>query len=168
MIGFQLSTTSMFTSNYPARKCGNTACAANPMITPATPMNIHPARNAKITTVGWIAAAGMFTLLTLALTWLTVAFGLLANTPAGANSLALIPAIVPFVSSAFIPTAAMSGPVRWFAQNEPFTPIIDTLRGLLTGTGIGNSAIIAIAWCAGLTLAAYFWARALYNRRPAA
>jgi len=118
--------------------------------------------------VEWIAAAGMFALLTLALTWLTVAFGLLAKTPAGANSLALIPAIVPFVSSAFIPTAAMSGPVRWFAQNEPFTSIIDTLRGLLTGTGIGDSAIIAIAWCAGLTLAAYFWARALYNRRRAA
>jgi ABC-2 type transport system permease protein len=117
---------------------------------------------------GWIAAAGMFALLTLALTWLTVAFGLLANTPAGANSLALIPAILPFVSSAFIPTAAMSGPVRWFAQNQPFTPVIDTLRGLLTGTGIGNSAIIAVAWCAGLTVAAYFWARVLYDRRPAA
>jgi ABC-2 type transport system permease protein len=118
--------------------------------------------------VAWIAAAGMFALLTLALTWLTVAFGLLAKTPAGANSLALLPAILPFVSSAFIPTTAMSGPVRWFAQNEPFTPIIDTLRGLLTGTGIGSSAIIAIAWCIGLTLAAYFWARALYSRRPAA
>jgi len=117
---------------------------------------------------GWTAAAGMFALLTLALTWLTVAFGLLAKTPAGANSLALIPAVLPFVSSAFIPTAAMSGPVRWFAQNQPFTPIIDTLRGLLTGTGIGHSAIIAIAWCAGLTLAAYFWARVLYDRRPAA
>jgi ABC-2 type transport system permease protein len=117
--------------------------------------------------VEWIAAAGMFALLALALTWLTVAFGLLARNPAGANSLALIPAILPFVSSAFIPTATISGPVRWFAQNEPFTPIIDTLRGLLTGSGIGNSAIIAIAWCAGLTLAAYFWARALYNRQQA-
>jgi ABC-2 type transport system permease protein len=117
--------------------------------------------------VEWIAAAGMFALLTLALTWLTVAFGLLARNPAGANSLALIPAMLPFVSSAFIPTATMSGPVRWFAQNEPFTPIIDTLRGLLTGSGIGNSAVIAIAWCAGLTLAAYFWARALYNRQQA-
>ena len=115
----------------------------------------------------WIAAAGMFALLTIALTWLTVAFGLLAKNPAGANSLALVPAILPFVSSAFIPTAAMSGPVRWFAQNEPFTSIIDTLRGLLTGTGIGNSAIIAVAWCVGLTLASYFWARVLYNRRPA-
>jgi ABC-2 type transport system permease protein len=118
--------------------------------------------------VGWIAAAGMFTLLALALIWLTVAFGLLAKTPAGANSLALLPALLPFVSSAFIPTAAMSGGVRWFASGEPFTPVIDTLRGLLTGTGIGNSAIIAIAWCVGLALVGYFWAGALYNRRPAA
>jgi ABC-2 type transport system permease protein len=118
----------------------------------------------------WIAAAGMFALLALALTWLTVAFGLLAKNPAGANSLALIPAILPFVSSAFVPTAAMSNAfgVRWFAQNEPFTPIIDTLRGLLTGTGIGHSAILAVAWCAALTLVAYFWARALYNRHPVA
>jgi ABC-2 type transport system permease protein len=116
----------------------------------------------------WIAAAGVFAMLALALTWLTVAFGLLAKTPAGANSLSLLPAVLPFVSSAFIPTGSMSGGVRWFAQNEPFTPIIDTMRGLLTGTGIGNSAILAIAWCAGLTLAGHFWARALYNRRPAA
>jgi ABC-2 type transport system permease protein len=118
--------------------------------------------------VEWIAAAGVFAMLALALTWLTVAFGLLAKTPAGANSLSLLPAVLPFVSSAFIPTGSMSGGVRWLAQNEPFTPIIDTMRGLLTGTGIGNSAILAIAWSAGLTLVGYFWARALYNRRPAA
>jgi ABC-2 type transport system permease protein len=118
--------------------------------------------------VEWIAAAGVFAMLALALTWLTVAFGLLAKTPAGANSLSLLPAVLPFVSSAFIPTGAMTGGVRWFAQNEPFTPIIDTMRGLLTGTGIGHSAILAIAWCAGLTLVGYSWARALYNRRPAA
>lgn len=115
---------------------------------------------------GWIAAAGVFAMLTLALTWLAVAFGLLAKTPAGANSLALIPAVLPFVSSAFVPTGAMPGGVRWFAANEPFTPIIDTLRALLTGTPIGNSAVLAVAWCAGITLAGYLWARALYNRRP--
>jgi ABC-2 type transport system permease protein len=118
--------------------------------------------------VEWIAAAGVFAMLALALIWLAVAFGLLAKTPAGANSLSLPPAVLPFVSSAFIPTGSMSARLRWFAQNEPFTPIIDTMRGLLTGAGIGNSAILAIAWCAGLTLAGYFWARALYNRRPAA
>jgi ABC-2 type transport system permease protein len=114
--------------------------------------------------LAWIAAAGMFALLTVALTWLTVAFGLLAKTPAGANSLALIPAFLPFLSSAFIPAGSTSGGVRWFAEHEPFTPITDTLRGLLTGAPIGSSAALAIAWCAGITLGGYFWARALYNR----
>jgi ABC-2 type transport system permease protein len=115
--------------------------------------------------VDWILAAGVFAMLTVALTWLTVAFGLLAKTPAGANSLTLIPAFLPFISSAFIPAGSMSGEgVRWFAANEPFTPVIDTLRGLLTGTGIGHSAILAVAWCAALALAGYLWARALYNR----
>ena len=115
----------------------------------------------------WIAAAGVFAMLTVALTWLTVAFGLLAKTPAGANSLALLPAFLPFVSSAFIPTGSMPGGVRWFAENEPFTPVIDTLRGLLTGSGIGTSGVLAVAWCAGLALAGYLWARRLYNRAPA-
>ena len=118
--------------------------------------------------VEWLAAAGIFALLTLALTWLTVAFGLLAKTPAGANSLSLLPAILPFVSSAFIPATAMTGGVRWFASNEPFTPVIDTLRGLLAGTGIGDRAGLAVAWCVGLSLAGYLWARVLYNRRPPA
>ena len=116
----------------------------------------------------WIAAAGLFAALTFALTWLTVAFGLFAKTPGGANSLSLIPAILPFVSSAFVPTAAMPAGVRWFAENQPFTPIIDTMRGLLTGTAIGNSAIVAVAWCAVIALAGYLWARALYNRGPGA
>jgi len=58
----------------------------------------------------------------------------------------------------------MSGGVRWFSEYQPFTPVIDTLRGLLLGTPIGNSAILAVAWCAGLTLLGYLWARAIYNR----
>jgi ABC-2 type transport system permease protein len=113
----------------------------------------------------WIVAAGVFALLALALTWLAVAFGLAAQTPAGANSLALVPAVLPFVSSAFIPTSAMTGGVRWFAENEPYTPIINTLRGLLTGGEIGGRAVIAVAWCAGIALAGYLSSRALYNRR---
>jgi ABC-2 type transport system permease protein len=60
----------------------------------------------------------------------------------------------------------MSGGVRWFAEYQPFTPVINTLRGLLLGTPIGNSAILAVAWCAGLTLLGYLWARAVYNRDP--
>jgi hypothetical protein len=93
--------------------------------------------------------AGMFAGLTLALTWLAVAFGLFAKTPEGANSLSLIMLVLPFVSSAFVPTDSMPAGVRWFARNQPFTPIIDTLRGLLTGTPIGHNAPLAAAWCAG-------------------
>ena len=119
------------------------------------------------TPVEWVAAAGVFAMITLALTWITVAFGLLAKTPAGANSLSLIIVVLPFISSAFVPTASMPAGVRWFAEHQPFTPVIETLRGLLTGTPIGTSAVAAVAWCAGLTLLGYLWSRALYNRSPA-
>lgn len=119
--------------------------------------------------VAWIAATGVFILLTVALTWLTISFGLLAKTPAAANSLALIPAFLPFVSSAFIPSGSIaSGGTRWFAANEPFTPVINTLRGLLTGTPIGHQAYWAVGWCVVLIAIGYFWARSLYGRtRPA-
>ena len=89
--------------------------------------------------VEWLAAVGLFTLLTLALTWLAMAFGLVANTPAGANSLSLIPEFLPFVSSAFVPAASMPAGVRWFAEHQPFTPVIETLRGLLTGARSGTT-----------------------------
>jgi ABC-2 type transport system permease protein len=116
--------------------------------------------------VEWLAAIGVITLLILALTWPAVAIGLLAKNPEGTSSFTLIAQVLPFISSAFVPPGSMSGAVRWFAENEPFTPIIDTLRGLLTGTPIGDSAIIAVAWCAGLALAGYLWARALLHRDP--
>lgn len=114
----------------------------------------------------WVAAAGVFAMLTLALDWLAVAFGLVAKTPEGANSLALILLVLPFVSSAFVPTGAIPAGARWFAQLQPFTPVIQTLRGLLTGTPIGHSAILAVAWCAGIGGAGYLWARGLYDRNP--
>jgi ABC-2 type transport system permease protein len=116
--------------------------------------------------VEWLAAAGMFAALTLSLTWMAVAFGLVAKTPAGANSLALILLVLPFASSAFVPTASMPAAVRWFADHQPFTPIIDTLRGLLTGTPIGIRAIGAGVWCAGITALGYLWARWRYDHRP--
>jgi len=90
-------------------------------------------------------------------------FGLVGKTPAGANSLSLIFLLLAFTSSAFVPTDSMPVGVRWFAEYQPFTPVIDTLRGLLLGTPIGNSAVLAVAWCAGLTLVGYLWARAIYN-----
>jgi ABC-2 type transport system permease protein len=113
------------------------------------------------------AAVGVIAMLTLALTWLTIAFGLLTKSPAGANGLSLIPQFLPFISSAFVPTNSMPAGVRWFAENQPFTPVIETLRGLLTGTPIGSDAVIAVAWCAGISLAGFLWARALFDRDPA-
>jgi len=116
----------------------------------------------------WLAALGVITLFTFALTWMGVVFGLVGKTPAGANSLSLIfQFLLPFTSSAFVRPASMPAGLRWFAEYQPFTPVIDTLRGLLLGTPIGNSAVLAVAWCVGLTLVGYLWARALFNRAPA-
>lgn len=118
--------------------------------------------------LAWLAVTGLFALLTLALTGLAVAFGLSARTPGGANGLALLPAILPFASSAFIPTRAMPAGVAWFAANEPFTPVINAVRGLLAGPvpgpGTGHSALLAVAWSAAIALAAHVWARVLYAR----
>jgi ABC-2 type transport system permease protein len=112
----------------------------------------------------WLAAAGVVILLVLALTWLAVPFGLAAKTAEGLTGFVLIVQLLPFISSAFVPTGQMSGSVRWFAEHEPFTPVIDTLRGLLTGGPIGSNGITAVAWCAGLALAGYVWARVLSRR----
>jgi ABC-2 type transport system permease protein len=112
----------------------------------------------------WLAAVGVTVLLILALTWLAVAVGLAAKTVEGTTGFLLIVQVLPFISSAFVPPGQMSGSVRWFAANEPFTPVIDTLRGLLTGTPSGGTALAAVAWCAGLALAGYLWARVLFRR----
>src|ERR1700730_17415216 len=117
--------------------------------------------------VAWIAALGLIALFTLALTWMGVVFGLVDKTPAGANSLSpIFQLLLPLTSSASVRPDSMPGGVRWFAEYQPFTPVIDTLRGLLLGTPIGNSAILAVAWCVGLALVGYLWARVVYNRNP--
>jgi ABC-2 type transport system permease protein len=116
--------------------------------------------------IGWLAATGLFIFLTLALTWLAVTFGLVAKTPAGANSLSLIPEFLPFISSAFVPAASMQGGARWFAEHQPFTPVIETLRGLLTGTPIGENGALALAWCVLIGVAGYALARWRYDRLP--
>lgn len=112
----------------------------------------------------WLAAVGVIVLLVLALTWLAVAVGLAAKSVEGTTGFILIVQVLPFISSAFVPTDQMSGSVRWFARNEPFTPVIDTLRGLLTGVPSGGTVLAAVGWCAGLTLAGYLWARVLFRR----
>jgi len=114
----------------------------------------------------WIAALGVIALFTLAVTWMGVVFGLVGKTPAGANSLALIFLLLSFTSSAFVRPDSMPTGARWFAQYQPLTPVIETVRGLLLGTPIGTSALLAVAWCVGLTLVGYLWARSLYTRDP--
>jgi ABC-2 type transport system permease protein len=112
----------------------------------------------------WLAAAGIIVLLVLALTWLAVPFGLASKTAEGLTGFILIVQLLPFISSAFVPTGQMSAGVRWFAAHEPFTPVIDTLRGLLTGTVSGGTTLTAVIWCAGLAVAGYLWARVLVRR----
>ncbi|GAA2813205.1 ABC transporter permease [Crossiella cryophila] len=111
----------------------------------------------------WLAVLGLVSLVIIAFTWLAVAIGLATKTVGGANTAAFPLQFLPFLSSAFIPTAAMSDGVALVAQYQPFTPIIDTLRGLLTGTPIGTSWIFAIGWCLLLTAIGYFCALRRYN-----
>ncbi|GAA4603113.1 ABC-2 type transport system permease protein [Actinoplanes octamycinicus] len=117
--------------------------------------------------VRWLAAAGVLALLTVAMTWIGVAVGLAAKTAEGTAPFTLIAQVLPFLSSAFVRPESMSGAVRWFAAHEPFTPIIDSLRGLLLGGAIGSSGPLAVGWCLLLATAGYLWARLLFRRDPA-
>jgi len=116
------------------------------------------------TAVEWLAAAGLLTVTAVALVWLAVAMGLASGNPATASNLPMPLLLLPFFGSGFVPTESMPAGLRWFAEHQPFTPIMETLRGLLLGTPIGNSAVIALGWCAAIALGGYLWARALYNR----
>lgn len=115
----------------------------------------------------WIAAIGVLAMITFAIIWLSVALGLVAKSVATASNLPMPLTLLPFLGSGFVPTGSMPAGMRQFAEYQPFTPIIETLRGLLLGAPIGNSAVLAIAWCVGITLVGYVWARALFTRDPA-
>ena len=119
------------------------------------------------TVVEWLAATGLLVLVSFALSWLSVAMGLAAKSVEGASNLPMPLILLPFFGSGFVPTETMPAGLRWFAEYQPFTPIIETLRGLLTGTAIGSSGVLAVAWCAAIALAGYLWARAKYDSRPA-
>jgi ABC-2 type transport system permease protein len=113
----------------------------------------------------WLAVAGIVGAFSFALAWLSVALGLGAKTVAGANSASLpIQFLLPFLSSAFVPAASMPAGVRWFAAHQPFTAVVDCLRALLTAAPVGNTAYLALAWCAVIALTGYLWARAAFRR----
>ena len=114
----------------------------------------------------WAGAIGLLALVTFALTWLSTAFGLVTKSVETASNAPLPLQFLPFLGSAIVPAASMPDGMRQFAEHQPFTPIIETLRGLLMGTPIGDSAVWAVGWCVALTLAGYLWARAAYARDP--
>jgi ABC-2 type transport system permease protein len=113
----------------------------------------------------WLGVIGIVVLIAFAVGWLTVALGLAAKTPETAG-LATVPLIMlPFFSSAIVPAEKMGPGVRQFAEYQPFTPIIETLRGLLAGTPSAGDAISAIAWCVGIGVVGYLWAIATFKKR---
>jgi len=113
----------------------------------------------------WLGVIGIIVAAAFAAAWLTVVLGIAAKTPESAG-LTVIPLILlPFVSSAIVPAAKMGQGVRQFAEYQPFTPIIESLRGLLAGTPSGGYTAAALAWCAGIALVGYLWARATFNKR---
>jgi ABC-2 type transport system permease protein len=117
------------------------------------------------TLLDWLGAIGIIVVTTLAATWITVALGMAAKTPESAGMTVVPLLLLPFLSSAIVPTAKMGQGVRQFAEYQPFTPIIESLRGLLTGAPSGGYTAAALAWCAGIALVGYLWARATFSKR---
>ena len=111
-----------------------------------------------------LAVTAMFVL---ALSWISVALGLLARNPEAAQGFTFFLMFIPFVGSAFVPTDTMPTWLRSFAEHQPVTPVIETLRGLLMGTEIGNSAMLAVIWCVAIGLAGYLWASLIFKHSTA-
>ena len=115
----------------------------------------------------WLAVLGIMVLFTLAVTWLAVSAGLAAKSPDGAGAFAYPLLFLPFVSSAFVPTAGMPGAVKWFAEHQPVTSIVNTLRNLYAEHALGNDVWTALAWCIGLLVVAYTLGIRTYHRKLA-
>ncbi|GAA3087921.1 ABC transporter permease [Streptomyces rectiviolaceus] len=123
-------------------------------------------RSTDATALEWLAAFGMLVLFATALTWVAVGMGLVSPNAEAASNNAMPMILLPLLSSAFIPVDSMPGWFQPIAEYQPFTPAIETLRGLLLGTEIGNSGWLTIAWCVGLTVLGYYWSKAAFNRNP--
>jgi len=113
----------------------------------------------------WFAVVGIVAAFSFALAWLSATLGLFAKSVAGANGSTLpIQFLLPFLSSTFVPADSMPAGVRWFAAHQPFTPVVESLRALLTGAPVGSTAYLALAWCAVIALAGYVWAQVAFHR----
>ncbi|GGY47271.1 ABC transporter permease [Streptomyces omiyaensis] len=124
-------------------------------------------RSTGATALEWLAAFGLTALIAFALTWIAVGMGLVSPNAEAASNNALPLIVLPLISSAFVPIDSMPGWFRPIAEYQPFTPAIETLRGLLLGTGIGHNGWLAVAWCAGLTVLGYVWSKSVFDRDPA-
>ncbi|WP_280350238.1 ABC transporter permease [Nocardia abscessus] len=115
--------------------------------------------------VEWLAVFGLLALVMFALTWLSVALGLLAPNPESASNTPFPLVMLPFLGSGLVGTDTMPAGLRQFAEYQPFTPFTETIRGLLMGTEIGNNGVISLAWCAGLTVVGYLWSSTIFRRQ---
>jgi ABC-2 type transport system permease protein len=123
-------------------------------------------RSTGATALDWLAAFGLLVLFALALTWIAVGMGLVSPNAEAASNNAMPLIVLPLLSSAFVPVGSMPGWFQPIAEYQPFTPAIETLRGLLLGTPIGHNGWLAVAWCIGLTAVGYFWATARFHNGP--
>jgi ABC-2 type transport system permease protein len=113
---------------------------------------------------GWLLTAGFLVVVSFALVWLAVALGQVSKSVETASNLPMPLTLLPFLGSGFVPTDSMPAGLRWFAEYQPFTPMTETLRGLLSGSEIGDNGWISLAWCAGIALVGHVWSRSLFNR----
>jgi ABC-2 type transport system permease protein len=113
----------------------------------------------------WFAVVGIVAAFSFALAWLSAAIGLVTRSVAAANGSTLpLSFLLPFLSSTFVPAESMPAGVRWFAENQPFSAVVDSLRALLTGEPVGNTPYLALSWCAAIALVSYLWAQAAFRR----
>lgn len=115
--------------------------------------------------LAWLGIAGILLLFTLAVTWIAVIAGLAAKSVDGASAFSYPLIFLPFISSAFVPTDTMPGPVRWFAEHQPVTPIVNSIRALFANQGVEAELWIALAWCIGILIVAWALAASMYRRR---
>ncbi|MFE9845215.1 ABC transporter permease [Streptomyces goshikiensis] len=123
-------------------------------------------RSTDATALEWLAALGLLALVALALTWIAVGMGMISPNAEAASNNALPLVVLPLISSAFVPVKAMPGWFQPIAEYQPFTPAIETLRGLLLGTEIGYNGWLAVAWCLALSALGYAWSKSTFNRDP--
>jgi ABC-2 type transport system permease protein len=115
--------------------------------------------------IEWIAAVGMIVLIAFAVSWIGIAMGMQSKTVETASNLPLILTVLPLLGSGFVPTGSMPVWLQWFAQYQPFTPFIETIRGLLLGTPLGLNPVLAIGWAIVIAVAGYTWSMVIYERK---